>query len=93
MHLGLTAPAIWFENHLICPDLDVTGVTFPGVPGVVSGHNGHVAWGFTNGFPDVQDLYMERLRRTPEGVVLAEYNGVWEEARVLRESISRCSKP
>jgi len=87
MHLALTAPAIWYENHLICPEFDVTGVSFPGLPGVIAGHNGHVAWGFTNGFPDVQDLYIEKLRRTPDGHIEAEYNGSWEVVRVSHETI------
>jgi penicillin amidase len=87
MHLALTAPAIWYENHLVGGDLNVTGVTFPGIPGVISGHNGRVAWGFTNGFPDVQDLYIERLRRNETGQIQAEYNGAWENVRLLRETI------
>ena len=60
MHLGLTVPAIWYENHLVTPEFKVTGVSFPGLPGVVSGHNGHVAWGYTNGFADSRPL-----RRAP----------------------------
>ncbi len=87
MHLLLTAPAIWYENHLACADFNVTGVTFPGIPGVVAGHNGHVAWGFTNGYPDTQDLYMERLRRTDDGRVQYEYCGEWLDAEVRREMI------
>jgi penicillin amidase len=87
MHLQLTAPAIWYENHLIGGNIDATGITFPGIPGVVAGHNGRVAWGFTNGFPDVQDLYIERLRRGPDGRLQAEYNGAWEDVRVLHEII------
>ncbi len=87
MHLPLNMPSIWYENHLVGADLNVTGVTFPGVPGVVSGHNGHVAWGYTAGFPDTQDLYMERLRRTGPGQVQYEYRGEWHDAKVLREEI------
>jgi len=87
MHLVLTAPAIWYENHLVGGGFDVTGVTFPGVPGVVAGHNGHVAWGYTNGFPDVQDLYIERLRRSADGHVQYEYRGQWLDAQVIREEI------
>ncbi len=56
MRLRLGIPAIWYENHLVTDGLNVTGITFPGTPGVISGHNGRVAWGFTNGFADVQDL-------------------------------------
>lgn len=87
MHLPINIPAIWYENHLAAGDLNVTGVSFPGIPGVISGHNGHVAWGFTNGFPDVQDIYMERLQRTGDGRVQAEYNGAWEDVNVLHERI------
>ncbi len=87
MHLALGIPAIWFENHLVCDEFNITGVTFPGIPGVIAGHNQHVAWGFTNGFPDVQDLYIEHLRTTDSGKVQAEYNGQWEEVRTLRETI------
>jgi len=87
MHLPMLIPAIWYENHLVGDSLNVTGVTFPGIPGVVAGHNQHVAWGFTNGFPDVQDLYIEHLRRTEDGRVQAEFKGEWYDAEVLRETI------
>lgn len=96
MHLLMGIPCIWYENHLVCqPDagadpsdaLEVTGVTFPGTPYVVAGHNAHVAWGFTNGFPDVQDLYIEHLRRTDDGRVQYEFQGEWHDAEVLREVI------
>jgi len=87
MHLAIRLPATWYENHLVGGDLNVTGVTFPGIPGVVSGHNGYVAWGFTNGFNDVQDLYVEHLRRTEDGRVQAGYEGEWYDAQVIREEI------
>ena len=60
-HLGLTAPSVWYLVHLSWPGHDLVGVTFPGMPVVVLGHNGHVAWGFTNTGPDVQDLFIEKL--------------------------------
>ncbi|MEP7212363.1 MAG: penicillin acylase family protein [Acidobacteriota bacterium] len=58
-HLTATAPGIWYLVHLTAPGLRVAGVTFPGVPGVVLGHNDSIAWGATNVGPDVQDLYVE----------------------------------
>ena len=61
MHLGLSVPNIWYMADLNAPGLHVTGVTLPGVPMVVAGHNEHVAWGFTALYADVQDLYVERL--------------------------------
>ena len=87
MHLGMTAPAIWYENHLSGDNLHASGVSFPGLPLVIAGHNEQVAWGFTNGFPDVQDLYMEHLRQTPEGKTEYEFRGEWLEAQVQREEI------
>ncbi len=87
MHLGMSAPAIFFENHLAGGDLQVTGVSFPGLPLVISGHNENVAWGFTNGFADVQDLYMDHLRQTPEGGTEYEFKGEWLPAEVIREEI------
>jgi penicillin amidase len=97
MHLLMAIPSIWYENHLVVQtdapstgsegELDVTGVTFPGIPYVVAGHNAHVAWGFTNGFPDVQDLYMEHLRRSDDGQVQYEFQGEWRAAQVRREEV------
>ncbi len=87
MHLQMSIPAIWYENHLVGGELDLSGVSLPGVLGIVAGHNKHVAWGFTNGFPDVQDLYLEHLERTESGQVKYEYQGQWLEAEVLQEPI------
>ena len=58
MHLGLRVPNTWYRVRLVATDagLDVTGVTLPGVPVVIAGSNGHVAWGFTNSYGDFQDL-------------------------------------
>ena len=58
MHLGLRVPNIWYRARLVVPDekLDVAGVTLPGVPAIVAGSNGKVAWGFTNSYGDFQDL-------------------------------------
>ncbi len=87
MHLSMGMPSIWYENHLIAGDVNASGITFPGVPSIVVGHNGHVAWGFTNGFPDVQDLYVEHIRRTDGGSVEYEFRGQWLAAEVIREEI------
>jgi penicillin G amidase len=61
MHLDLTVPNIWYMAGLRAPGIHVTGVTLPGVPWVIAGHNDHVAWGFTALGGDVQDLYIEKL--------------------------------
>jgi penicillin G amidase len=62
-HLGIGMPSVWYINGLRCRSVtkacpyDVVGVTFPGVPGVVLGHNATIAWGATNVGPDVEDLF------------------------------------
>jgi penicillin amidase len=52
MHLGLRVPIIWYRAQLNYQesgsDVQVTGVSLPGIPGIVVGTNGHIAWGFTN---------------------------------------------
>jgi penicillin amidase len=84
-HLPASAPSIWYMVHLRAPGLNVAGVTAPGIPGVIIGHNEHIAWGMTNLDPDVQDLYLENFSadkknfyETPAGL---------REAEVRREEI------
>jgi penicillin G amidase len=66
-HLGISMPSVWYVNGLHCVRVDdacpwdVVGVTFPGVPGVVLGHNARIAWGVTNTNPDVEDLVIETV--------------------------------
>jgi len=58
MHLTLRVPNIWYRARLVVDpaSLDVSGVSLPGVPAIIAGSNGHVAWGFTNSYGDFQDL-------------------------------------
>lgn len=60
-HLGLEAPVLWYMARIITPQFTITGATAPGMPLHALGHNGHVAWGFTNTHSDVQDLFVERI--------------------------------
>jgi penicillin amidase len=90
-HLGLQMPSIWYENHLVGGGIEVTGVSFPGVPGVIIGHNAAITWGVTNGFPDVQDLYVEKLN--PEKPLQYEYQGEWHDVEEVREEIRVKGRP
>ena len=90
-HLALSAPAIWYYAHLKTPDTDVMGASLPGLPFVVLGRNAHVAWGFTNTGPDVQDLYLEQIDptnssryKTPTG---------WQTFGTRTETIAVKGKP
>ena len=73
------------NSPLTTRNFHVSGVTFAGAPGVVIGHNERIAWGVTNAFPDVQDLYIERPH--PEQPNLFAYGDGWEAARVIEERI------
>ena len=87
MHLGMGIPSLWYENHLVAGDFNVSGLSFAGIPGIIQGHNARVAWGFTNGFADVQDLYIEHLRENEHGVTQYEYQSKWYDAEILNEVI------
>ena len=60
-HLEFGLPSTWYMVHLQAPALNVSGVSLPGIPSVVIGHNDRIAWGMTNLHYDVQDLYLEKL--------------------------------
>jgi penicillin amidase len=60
-HLGLTAPGTWYMARIATPDSVRVGATVPGLPFLVIGSNGHVAWGFTTTHSDTQDLFEEHL--------------------------------
>jgi penicillin amidase len=73
-HLGLRTPAIWFRASLTLGTRRVTGATLPGLPAIVFGSNGNVAWGVTNSYGDWTDLVVlepdpddASLYRTPDG--------------------------
>jgi penicillin amidase len=91
MHLGIQMPAIWYEAGLHCRTLsetcpyDVVGVTFPGTPGVVVGHNSRIAWAFTNVDPDVVDLYLEET--DPNNPTAAPITETLTETIVVRGKI------
>jgi penicillin amidase len=89
MHLGHQMPNLWYEAHLRSNDFDVAGLTLPGMPYVVVGHNHRIAWGFTNIGPTVEDVYVETFNpngqyQTPEG---------WEAPEHRREVMHVKGKP
>ena len=84
MHLSLTVPNVWHMVDLAAPGLHVAGVTMPGMPGVIAGHNEHVAWGFTALYADVQDLYIEKLDGKGDFQAL---DGSWKPLAVDRAVI------
>jgi penicillin amidase len=84
-HLELTAPPFWWEVHLVCPTIAVSGFALSGVPAIAVGHNRHVAWGVTNVMADDVDFYIERIN--PANPRQYWYRDHWEDMRVVNESI------
>ena len=84
MHLSLTEPNIWFMADLKAPGFHAAGVTLPGMPFVIAGHNEHVAWGFTALYADVQDLYIEKLDGKGN---FEDIDGEWKPLAVDHEVI------
>jgi penicillin amidase len=93
MHLGHNMPNLWYEAHLKCANqsgsIDVAGVTLPGMPYVIVGHNQRIAWGFTNVGPTVADAFIENFNaqgayQTPDG---------WQQPEHRAEVIRVKDKP
>ena len=93
MHLQHQMPNLWYEAHLKCVNqsssLDVAGVTLPGMPYVIVGHNQRIAWGFTNVGPTVADAFIENFNpqgayQTPQG---------WQQPEHRAELIRVKDKP
>ena len=84
-HLELSIPPIWYEIHLTAPGWNVKGLTLPGAPMVIIGHNDRIAWGFTNNGADVQDLYAETFN--PASPDEYRVKGTWAKAQLIDEII------
>lgn len=60
-HLSMLMPSIWYQIYMEAPDYRVQGVSIPGMPLVMIGHNSHVSWGITLAFTDIQDVFIEQF--------------------------------
>jgi penicillin amidase len=89
MHLDHQMPNLWFAAHLKSTGYEVAGVTLPGMPFVIVGHNQRIGWGFTNVGPTVEDVYIEEFNnqgqyKTPAG---------WRDPQHRQEVIHVKGKP
>jgi len=91
MHLHHQMPNLWYEAHLRCAsgNFDVAGVTLPGYPYVIVGHNQRIAWGFTNLGPTVEDVYVETFNSDGQYLTPAG----WRQPEHRREIIHAKDKP
>jgi len=91
MHLSHGLPGIWYEAHLITPEVNVSGVVLPGIPYVVVGATERVAWGFTNVMADDSDYYLEKLN--PDDPLQYEHQGAWQQMEVSAHQIKVKDRP
>ena len=84
-HLNLSMPSIWYEGHLVTPEMNVSGALVAGLPFVIGGANEHVAWGVTNSHHDDTDFYIEKIN--PADANEYRYLDRWEQMETRKESI------
>ncbi|MCY1339377.1 Acyl-homoserine lactone acylase QuiP [compost metagenome] len=78
-HLPLSMPSVWNYVQIRSPKYSAAGVSLAGVPGVIAGFNGKLAWGMTMVLGDSQDLYLEQVRRQG-GRLQYLADGQWQPA-------------
>jgi penicillin amidase len=86
MHMELSLPGLWYENHLTAPGFNTTGVSLPGTPIVLVGHNERIAWGCTLAYTDCEDLFVEKIN--PENSHQYRYLDQWQDMEVIPEKIT-----
>ncbi len=85
-HRAIDVPNVYYQNHLACPDFDVVGMSFAGIPGFPHfGHNQRVAWCITHAGADYQDLYVERFDSADPTRYM--FKGEWLKAERRTERI------
>lgn len=84
-HLALQAPSRWYEVMIKGGDLDVRGMSFPGIPGIVIGNNRYITWGLTNLMNDDNDFVI--LRRDSENSNKYFYNNRSFDLDSIKEKI------
>jgi penicillin amidase len=84
-HLPQTVPSVWYQAALSAPGLAVTGVTVPGLPGVLIGHNAHIAWSLTDVQNQATLFYTEQTSKSRPGQYF--WRGAWRRMRQVRYTI------
>ena len=84
-HLPLSMPSVWNFVQIRSPKFQAAGVSIAGVPAVVAGFNGKLAWGMTMVMGDNQDLFLEKLKREGDRLYYMA-DGKWQPARERQET-------
>ena len=81
-HLHLTLPSIWFQLTEDSPDYHTSGVSIPGTPVVLIGHNQHIAWSLTDAQNQQTFFYEEK----EDGAHPGQY--FWKDAWHAYETVN-----
>lgn len=88
-HLELANPSLWYPIHLVSKsksdDINALGLSIPGIPGILIGHNGKIAWGITSLSADVQDVFIGEFKDNKSLTYTA--GNVLENAKVISSKI------
>jgi penicillin G amidase len=84
-HLPQTLPSVWYEVALSAPGLDVAGVSVPGLPGILIGHNARIAWSLTDTQDQATLFYAEKTQRSRPGEYY--WDGAWRRMQVVHYQI------
>jgi penicillin G amidase len=84
-HLPQTLPSVWYQVALSAPGLDVSGVSVPGLPAVIIGHNRDIAWSLTNVQDQATLFYTEKTSKSRPGEYF--WRGAWRRMQQLHYAI------
>ncbi|MDQ7048298.1 MAG: penicillin acylase family protein [Enterobacterales bacterium] len=84
-HMPFLLPSLWYEVHLVADGINAMGITMPGSPIILAGHNQHIAWGATTTGADTQDLFQEKLNPNNNDEYL--YQGKYYPFKIRKEKI------
>jgi penicillin G amidase len=83
-HLAYRAPGIWYAAVIKSPTWNASGVSLPGVPGIVIGKNDNISWTLTNIMTDETDFYFETLDSSRTKYLL---DGSWKDLIIVEDTI------
>jgi len=84
-HLHLTLPAIWYQLTMDSPGYHVSGVSIPGTPVILIGHNQHISWSLTDAQNQQTFFYLEHEDSAHPGQYL--WNGAWKSYQTVSYDI------
>ena len=83
-HLAFSAPGKWYAAVIKSKDWNASGVTLPGVPGVVIGKGENISWVLTNVMNDDSDFYVEKLDSSKTKYFV---DGQWQNLQIIKDTI------